>query len=168
MTPVGPFKTGRRRFFGLSFAGAAATASGFARPAFGRSVDHRLRVGLVGCGVRGRYLIASLPETARVVSVCDCATSRMTETLRPEGEWTDLLADWAAADGSSVRTFQDYRRLIDAGGLGAVIVAAPDHHHVPAALHALEAGLHVYLEKPVSVCIAEGRTLADAVQRTGR
>ena len=152
----------------------AATAAGLAAPrslssgSSAASTDSRLRVGLIGCGVRGRYLIASLPPAARIAAVCDCATSRMTETLRPTGEWAGLLGDWAAADGASARTFQDYRRLIDAGGLDAVIVAAPDHHHVPAATHALEAGLHVYLEKPVSVCIAEGRELVGAVRRSGR
>ncbi|MFH5802629.1 Gfo/Idh/MocA family protein [Alienimonas sp. DA493] len=162
MTHAVPRPTTRRRFL------AAAAASAVAGPAFARSTDSRLRVGLIGCGVRGRYLIASLPPTARIAAVCDCATSRMTETLRPTGEWADLLGDWAAADGSSVHTFQDYRRLIDAGGLDAVIVATPDHHHVPAATHALEAGLHVYLEKPVSVCVAEGRELVEAVRRSGR
>ena len=161
----------RRRFLAASaaagLAGAAlARRSPAASPAV--STDARLRVGLIGCGVRGRYLVASLPDAAKIAAVCDCAAFRMTETLRPAGEWADLLGDWAAADGASVRTFQDYRRMIDAGGLDAVIVAAPDHHHVPAATHALEAGLHVYLEKPVSVCVAEGRRLVEAVRRTGR
>ena len=155
----------RRRFLAAT---AAAVAGTFGRPAFARSTDARLRVGLIGCGVRGRYLIGSLPASAKIAAVCDCARSRVRETLRPDDEWRDVLGAFAAADGGSVRTFQDYRRMIDAGGLDAVIVAAPDHHHVPAALHALEAGLHVYLEKPVSVCIAEGRRLLDAVTRSGR
>ena len=166
----------RRRLLAATVAGtAAATVApsafarpGFARPGFARSVDARLRVGLIGCGVRGRYLIGSLPAGAKIVAVCDCARSRIAETLRPDDEWTDVLGEFAAADGPAVRAFQDYRRMIDAGGLDAVIVAAPDHHHVPAAIHALEAGLHVYLEKPVSVCIAEGRTLVEAAERSGR
>ena len=161
----------RRTFLAAT---AAATAAGTlappasARSRVPRSTDSRLRVGLIGCGVRGRYLIGSLPESAKIVALCDCATSRMTETLRPDAEWADLLGAFAAADGPGVRTFQDYRRLIDAGGLDAVIVATPDHHHVPAATHALEAGSHVYLEKPVSVCIAGGRRLVEAVRRSGR
>ena len=157
----------RRRLFATTAAGFAGASCGFARSTASRSTDARLRVGLVGCGVRGRYLIGSLPEGAKIVALCDCARSRMAETLRPDEEWGDVLGAFAAADGPAVRTFQDYRRMIDAGGLDAVIVAAPDHHHVPAALHALDAGLHVYLEKPVSVCIAEGRRLVEAVRRSG-
>ena len=152
----------RRRFL------AATAAATLARPGFARSIDARLRVGLIGCGVRGRYLIGSLPADARIAAVCDCARSRIAETLRPDGEWREVLGDFAAADGASARTFQDYRRMIDAGGLDAVIVAAPDHHHVPAAVHALEAGLHVYVEKPVSVCVAGGRRLVDAATRSGK
>lgn len=69
-------------------------------------------------------------------------------------------------------TFQDYRRLLDRAKskdkLDAVIIATPDHHHAQAAILALQAGLDVYLEKPLTVTIREGRLLADAVKRTGR
>jgi hypothetical protein len=58
--------------------------------------------------------------------------------------------------------------MMDREKLDAVIIAAPDHHHVLAAMLACEAGLDVYVEKPLSLTIAEGRKLADIVKRTGR
>ncbi len=157
----------RRRLLAASAAGLAAPGA-FSRRSCAASIDSRLRVGVIGCGVRGRYLIGNLPAEAKIVAVCDCATSRMTETLRPDQEWTEVLGGFAAVDGPGCRTFQDFRRMIDAGGLDAVVIAAPDHHHVPAALHALEAGLHVYLEKPASLTIAGGRAVVDAARRSGR
>jgi len=58
--------------------------------------------------------------------------------------------------------------MFDRERLDAVIIATPDHHYTLAALLALQAGLDVYLEKPLTVTIREGRILADAVKKTGR
>jgi len=58
--------------------------------------------------------------------------------------------------------------MIDEVELDAIIIATPDHHHIQAAMLALQAGLDVYLEKLISVTIREGRLPADAVKTTGR
>ena len=58
--------------------------------------------------------------------------------------------------------------MLDREKLDAVIVATPDHHHTLAAMLALQAGLDVYLEKPLTVNVREGRLLADLVKKTGR
>ena len=58
--------------------------------------------------------------------------------------------------------------MFDRAKLDAVVIASPDHHHVLAAMLACQAGLDVYVEKPLSRTIAEGRALAGAVRRTGR
>ena len=57
--------------------------------------------------------------------------------------------------------------LASGANVDAVIIATPDHHHVLAAILACQAGLHVYVEKPLSIAIAEGRALVDAVKRHG-
>ena len=127
-----------------------------------------LRVGVIGTGVRGKYLIGNLPESARVIALCDCARSRMADTLEPRGEFAKILARFVNADAKGCTTYQDYRRLFDREKLDAVIIATPDHHHVLPAMLALQAGLHVYLEKPLTVSIREGRLLAQMVRKTGR
>lgn len=79
-----------------------------------------------------------------------------------------VLARFRDADAARCALYADYRIMLERERLDAVIIATPDHHHVPAALHALAAGLDVYLEKPLTVSIAEGRLLVEAVRNTGR
>jgi hypothetical protein len=139
---------------------------------FGRagipSANDRIHLGVIGLGMRGKYLIGDLPDQARVTAICDCATWQIAETLRPKPRFAPILAAFRERDAENCATYQDYRRLMDREKLDAVIIAAPDHHHVLAAMLACEAGLDVYVEKPLSMTIAEGRRLVDTVKRTGR
>ena len=99
----------------------------------------------------------------------DGATSRMAGTLHAHGSFAALLSRFRETDATQCATYQDYRQMLDhEKKLDAVIIATPDHHHVMAATRALRAGLDVYLEKPLTVTIAEGRHLADIVKKTGR
>ncbi len=75
--------------------------------------NERIRVGVIGTGVRGKYLISNLPEPARVVAICDCATSRMAETLEPRGQFAAVLAGFRERDATHCATHQDYRQMID-------------------------------------------------------
>ena len=122
--------------------------------------------------MRGKYLIGNLPSSVTVGAICDCAALRISSVMEPKGEFSNVLAQFSQSDAAKCATFQDYRRLLDQAKskdkLDAVIIATPDHHHALAAILALQAGLDVYLEKPLTVTIGEGRLLADAVKRTGR
>ncbi len=64
--------------------------------------------------------------------------------------------------------YDDLRQVLDDAGVDAVFIATPDHWHAPAAILALDAGKHVYVEKPCCHNIREGRLMADAVQRSGK
>jgi len=150
---------------GLALGPAAVTRLAYANAP---GANERINVGVIGTGVRGKYLIGNLPESARVTAICDCATSRMVDTLEPKTPFAEVLGPFRDTAASHCATYQDYRRMIDGEDLDAVIIATPDHHHVSAALLALDAGLDVYVEKPLSLTIREGRLLADAVARTGR
>lgn len=143
-----------------------------ALPVRANSPIERMRVGVIGTGVRGKYLIGNLPQSVTVGAICDCASLRIESVMKPKGEFAPVLAGFQERDAARCVTFQDYRRLLDRARakdkLDAVIIATPDHHHALAAMLALQAGLDVYLEKPLTVTIREGRLLADAVKRTGR
>ncbi|MBI1903367.1 MAG: Gfo/Idh/MocA family oxidoreductase [Planctomycetia bacterium] len=162
----------RRRFLGHA-AGALTATALIPSAAFARQrrpgPNDRIRIGVIGVGVRGKYLIANLPETAQVVALCDCALSRGASALEPKGEFAAPLAKFCETDAKHCATHQDYRRMLERDGekLDAVMIATPDHHHILAAMLACQAGLDVYLEKPLSLTIAEGRALVRAVKRHG-
>lgn len=160
----------RREFFGA--VGIATAWTIMAKAESERSASNIVRVGVIGTGVRGKYLIGNLPPSVTVGAICDCSSLRIASVIEPKGEFAKVLAHFTQADAAKCATFRDYRRLLDRAKakdkLDAVIIATPDHHHAQAAILALQAGLDVYLEKPLTVTIREGRLLADAVKRTGR
>lgn len=160
----------RREFLGAI--GLATAGSTAAKAKSERSAENIVRVGVIGTGVRGKYLIGNLPPSVTVGAICDCAPLRVASVLKPMGAFSKVLDHFTEADAAKCATFEDYRRLLDRAKskdkLDAVIIATPDHHHAQAAILALQAGLDVYLEKPLTLTIREGRLLVDAVKRTGR
>jgi predicted dehydrogenase len=162
----------RRRFLQSAAAGVLAAPYFVPSAAVGApgkpGASDRVNVAIVGCGIRGKYLIANLPPSARVVALCDCDAGRIAGTLDPKNEFAAPLAGFREADALRCAKYDDYRRLIDREKLDAVLIATPDHHHILAAMLACEAGMDVYVEKPLSLTIAEGRALERTVRRTGR
>lgn len=130
--------------------------------------NDQIQLGVVGCGVRGKYLIANMPTAGRVVSLCDCAQQNIDETIRPGGVFAEPLADFALRDAGSCSIYRDYREMIAHEKLDAVIVSTPDHHHCLVAILACLNGMDVYVEKPLSLTIAEGRALVDAARKSER
>ena len=132
-----------RRHFVLS----AATAAAVAPLARARALD-RVRVGVVGLGNQGKYNWGQLAGAtdADVVAICD-VDERMTADARKKFP--------------KAAFFTDYRKMIEAKGLDAVLCATPDHHHFHATHMALSHGLHAYCEKPLTHTVAEARTLVE-------
>jgi predicted dehydrogenase len=159
----------RRRFLAReALAAAAVVAAPLVLPSTVQGANERVRVGLIGAGIRGKYLVANMPDSARVVALCDCFLPRIADTLSPRNEFVVPLATFRERDAGRCATYQDYRRLIDEEKLDAIVISAPDHHHVFAAILACQAGRDVYVEKPLSLAIAEGRALVKAAQHFGR
>lgn len=150
--------TTRRRFLAQSAALAAGAiaiptivpAGVLAAPGQPGAND-RIGVGYIGVGRRGNQLMG-LPPAGRIVAVADVDRQR---------------AETTAAQ-RKCRASRDYRELLAAKDIDAVFVATPDHWHVLPSLHACQAGKDVYLEKPLSLTIREGRLLVDAVRKYGR
>ena len=148
----------RRRFLHAASAlGAAAVAgptliprSALAAP--GRpGANERVIIGFIGTGGRSRQLMDHVPEGGRIVAVSDCYTQRMTETLQQKkSEW---------------KTYQYFEKMIDAENLDAVVVGTPDHARTVPCIHACQAGLDVYAEKPLTLTISEGRTLVNHARK---
>ncbi len=146
----------RRGFLTQSaVAGAAAAALASTAPARAFGANRRVRVGVIGCGGQGRAHIRALGSLAdaELAYVCDPDEKRLAKAA-------------SLAEGAQAVT--DLRRVLDDKTVDAVTIATPDHWHVPAALLAIEAGKHVYVEKPCSHNVREGRLLLDAARRHRR
>lgn len=127
-----------------------------ARPAV-RGANDRLQIGFIGVGGRAKWLMKNeLFVGADITAVADCWQQRLDEavTLRPEG------SKWAK--------FDDYRQMLDSTKLDAVFVETPTHSRALICIQAMQAGLDVYAEKPVSLTIEEGQVLVRAARRYKR
>ena len=149
----------RREFLRRS-SNAAATAAPLllARDILGssgsRGANERIVLAIIGMGQRGNQMLRNIPAEGRIAAICD-ADQRKTAAATREHQ-----ADWAV--------YRDYRELIERNDLDAVIVAACDHHHVLAGILACQAGKDVYVEKPLSLYIREGRALVTAARKYQR
>lgn len=165
------FRINRRQILKSAVAAAPLLVNG---PTLGRdgttAPSERVNVGVIGLGIRGRYLIGNLPESARVVGVCDCYQPRIDRVFRPNPGtiFGKVLSRFVQRDAPSCASYVDYRKMLDRQQMDAVVIATPDHHHVLAAMLACQAGRDVYCEKPLSLTIAEGQRLVRAVRRHGR
>jgi predicted dehydrogenase len=166
----------RRNFLKTTVAATAAAGATLAFPAIvpssvlGRSApSNKIQIGQIGCGriAREHDLPGVLPyDSCRVTAVCDLDAKRLKEGK----EFVESF--YAQKTGKpvpvAVRTYEDFRELVAAKDLDAVVISTPDHWHAIPAIAAARAGKDVYLQKPTSLTIAEGRALSDAIHRTGR
>ncbi|MDR0698467.1 MAG: Gfo/Idh/MocA family oxidoreductase [Tannerella sp.] len=157
----------RRKFIKKTGIGALGLTIGGILPAFDASsysriigANNRINVMTVGVNSRGNALANNFArqKDCEVVSVCDvdkravekCIHDvKIVQTRTPKGE-------------------RDFRKALEDKQTDAVVIAMPDHWHTPAALLALQAGKHVYLEKPVSYCPREGELLVEAAAKYGK
>lgn len=145
------------KILGAGAAGLGLTAGKTSARSY--SANETFNVGLIGCGGRMRRLIEGLnknPHT-RIVAVCDV--------------YDDFLNSTHVLVGGRDRNIQKTTRheeVLERKDIDAVMVATPDHWHVPITIDAVEAGKHVYVEKPVTHKLEEGPGLIEAVRRSGK
>lgn len=118
--------------------------------------NDRLNIGLIGCGGRGRGVARSMREAPNV------AYTAVADVYKTNGE---IAREWA---GSDAKFFQDFRKLLDLKDLDAVHIATPDHWHAIISILACQAGKDVYVEKPTSLTVREGRVMVDAARKYNR
>ncbi len=130
----------------------------FTAASYGRVLgsNERVRVGFIGCGLIGLRHIADfkqLPD-AELAAVCDVYAPRV---------------DRARADcGGSAAGYADFRKLLDDKNIDAVVISTPDHWHALATILACAAGKDVYVEKPMTLFVREGRWMTTAARRYKR
>ena len=135
-------------------AAVVSTSALSAQRVFG--ANERVRMGLIGCGGRGMFdakLMRDAPDV-EFVAVCDLYPPRLAEAR-----------EWA---GSSAKAYNDFRRLLEQRDVDAVLIATPDHWHAIPTVLACQAGKDVYVEKPLSHNVREGRAMIEAARRHNR
>jgi len=165
----------RREFMTTAGRGLAASllVSGFptivpASVLGGNAPSGRINIGAIGTVRISRS--HDLPgvwkyENARIIAVCDLDRKRMAEAKQYVNAY---YSQQIGKSYDGVKSYLDYRELLNNKDVDAVLVSTPDHWHALICVHAVKAGKDVYLQKPASLTIAEGRTLSNEVQRSGR
>ncbi|MGZ5191667.1 MAG: Gfo/Idh/MocA family protein [Flavisolibacter sp.] len=173
----------RRKFLKTTVTGAAGTMALSSIPSvikaafptivpssvFGKNApSNKINVAQIGCGRIART--HDLPETfkydqARIMAIADVDTNRL-----KSGK--ELIEGWyAKKTGQSnyidVKTYSDYHELLANKEVDAVMISTPDHWHAQPAIEAALAGKHIYLQKPTSLTIEEGRQMSDMVKKSG-
>src|SRR5215470_12456573 len=146
-------KLTRRDFTKIATVASVSTALG-SRRALG--ANDRVRLGFIGVGNRGDQVLDGFlaHKDAEVVAVCDIHQPYI---------------DFAAKKiGGSPRQLKDYRKLLEMKDVDAVVIATPDHWHALQMIHACQAGKDVYVEKPLSLTVVEGRRMVEAAERHKR
>lgn len=151
-----------RRSFVKSMLVAGAAPLAARSKLFGSSApSNKITLGFIGMGGQGVGLnLKSFleEEDCRCLVVCDAYLNRALDSKKLVDE------QYGNTDCHAV---QDFREVIRDPNLDAVVISTPDHWHTPMSLMALEAGKHVFCEKP-TYTIGEGRVLADAVKKSGK
>ncbi|WP_114750340.1 Gfo/Idh/MocA family protein [Pleomorphovibrio marinus] len=171
-----PSKISRRGFMKSTTKGALAASlavTGFPTivPAsvLGKNApSNKIQIGQIGFGriARGHDLPETMKnEVARVIAVADVDSKR--------AEWGKewIEEQYAKKTGKSdyleVKTYDDYKEMLQRKDIDAVIISTPDHWHAQPAMEAALQGKDIYMQKPTSLTIGEGRVMSDLIHRTG-
>jgi predicted dehydrogenase len=148
----------RRHFLQAGAGVALSAATGYAE-AF---ADAKPRVGLIGCGWYGKIDLLRLIQIApvEVVSLCDVDRKMLADAA-------DIVAGRQASK-KKPRTFADYRKMLAEKDLDLVLIATPDHWHALPMIAAVESGVDVYVQKPISVDVVEGQAMLSAARKHKR
>jgi len=154
------FMMNRRGFLQSAAASAALAALGADA---GDVVNQKVkRVGLIGSGWYGKSDVCRLIQVApvEVVSICDVDDNM----LKAAAE----LISQRQKSGKVPHTYRYYREMLAGKDLDIVLIATPDHWHALTMIAAVEAGAHVYVQKPTSVDVRESEAMLDAARRHNR
>lgn len=144
-----------RRTFAQSAAGAAVALTAAEYKAVAGAND-RVRLGFVGVGNRGDQLLDAflVHKDCQAVALCDA--------------YEPYLGPANAKAGGKATIYKDHRKLLAHDNLDAVVIATPDHWHAIQFVDACRAGKDVYVEKPASLTVAEGRVMCRVAEETKR
>ena len=156
----------RRQFLGKTAQGSAAAmgVSLMSQLASGRTIgpNDQINTAVIGVGGQGSLHLkyqTQVDPSVRIAAVCDIDERRLASALKkiPEGK-----------QQGQVKTYGDYRKLLEDPDIDCVVVASPNHWHALQTVHACQAGKDVYVEKPATYCVSEGPKMIEAAKKYGK
>ncbi|MFT3946188.1 MAG: Gfo/Idh/MocA family oxidoreductase [Agriterribacter sp.] len=160
-------KNSRRSFLKNSIGASAAVSFGGILPGFSAKsyaripgANERIKVGIMGVHARGLALAQNYAQqkNCEIIHICDVDSQSMDKCIAAVNK----------IQGSAPKGTPDFRKALEDKALEAMVIAAPDHWHAPAAILACKAGKHVYVEKPCSHNPHEGELLVAAARKYNR
>jgi predicted dehydrogenase len=138
--------------------GTSVDAAAQDKPAATRSANDRLRVAVVGVRGRGMSHVGGFTNKATnadITTVCDCDTAVIGNAMKTIEK----------AQGKAPQFVQDFRKLLDDKTIDVISIATPNHWHALMAVWAMQAGKHVYVEKPATHNVREGAIMTAAARK---
>ncbi len=167
--------TTRREFLKQSAVTATGLTVGMNATVFARTLgaNEKIRMGFIGLGNRGSDLLSRFMDNddVEIAGLCDVYKPY---TLRNHSK---VDARWVASGkvpkmgekfNNKPKMYNDFRELIDNKDIDAVCIATPDHWHAVQTIAALDAGKDIYVEKPLTITLHEGRSMVNAAAKTDR
>jgi len=144
--------------------GSAAAAAGALTPYFfttnaeaqdlPRSANDRFRIGSIGMRYQGSVVAEKTLPYGDIVAICD-VDREIAEKAREQF-------------GGKAELYEDYRRMLDRKDIDIITIGTPDHWHTKMVIDACRAGKDIYVEKPLTLTVAEGKKMIQVVRETGR
>jgi predicted dehydrogenase len=144
----------RRQFLAQSASAAAVFAAPLIIPRSAFGANERIVTGHIGVGGQGTSNLNAFLKLVTPAAVCDVDKLRLATAAKRIEDQTQIRCE----------TISDYRKLLDRRDIDAVVISTPDHWHALTTIHACQAGKDVYVEKPLSLTIIEGRKMVEAAR----
>ncbi|NLY00808.1 MAG: Gfo/Idh/MocA family oxidoreductase [Rhodopirellula sp.] len=147
-------KISRRTFTKVTAAATLGLTAASAKRVLG--ANDRIRLGFIGVANRGSQLLTAFKDhsQAEIAGLCDVSEASLGRARERFGQ--------------DIECCRDFRQMLQRKDLDAVVIATPDHWHAIQTIAACNAGKDVYVEKPVSITVHEGRKMIEVARRTGR
>lgn len=166
----------RREFItksSLVAAGASLGAHAVSETVKSVGPNDRIRLGFIGVGNRGTDLLKWSMENpdVEIAALCDVykpyADRDRSSVIQ---RYLDIgkVPVMDEGLGNNVKRYDDFRKMLEQKDIDAVFIATPDHWHAVQAIMSMEAGKDIYVEKPLTITLKEGRAIVEAEKRTGR
>jgi predicted dehydrogenase len=168
-------QTSRRSFLAKSTLAAAGMTMGLSSNHTRAGKNEKIRLGFIGLGNRGTQLLSGFlaQSDAEVVALCDVYEPYLNRD-RSSVDQTLLqtlgskIPKMDQSLPQNVARYKDFRSLLDRKDIDAVVISTPDHWHAIQTIMACQAGKDVYVEKPLSITIHEGRKMVEAAKKYNR